>query len=146
MKLQDILGAKDSTVYRIDAGATLEDVAETLVKHNVGSLLVFRQDDAGKDQLAGIITERDFLHVCAAGKFPLSGVKVIEVMTTRLITGSPDDTVEAAMGLMTKNRIRHLPVLSEGQLLGLVSIGDLVKVQHDGLALENRFMKDYIRG
>ncbi len=65
-------------------------------------------------------------------------------MTSVLITASPDDEVETIMGLMTTRRVRHLPVLDDGQLIGIISIGDVVKSQHDSLALENRFMKDYI--
>ena len=80
-----------------------------------------------------------------AGACRLMDTKVVDVMTTEVITGSPGDTVEQIMGLMTNKRIRHLPVLSEGRLLGIVSIGDLVKAQLDDLATENRFMKDYIR-
>ena len=108
-----------------------------------------------------MFSERDLLHLhaeakCApddaktsaaslAGVCRLMDTKIVDVMTTEVITGSPGDTVEQIMGLMTNKRIRHLPVLSEGRLLGIVSIGDLVKAQLDDLAIENRFMKDYIR-
>jgi len=92
----------------------------------------------------GIISERDILHSCVAGSRPLAEVLVAEAMSTTLITGTPDDEVESVMGLMTTRRIRHLPVLSEGRLAGIISIGDVVKAQHDRLAMENRFMKDYI--
>jgi CBS domain-containing protein len=67
-------------------------------------------------------------------------------MTAKVLTGSPHDSVEATMGLMTTNRVRHLPVLADGRLIGLVSIGDVVKSQHDHLALENQFMKNYLTG
>jgi CBS domain-containing protein len=67
-------------------------------------------------------------------------------MTTHLFTASPSDSIEATMGVMTTHRLRHLPVLSEGRLVGIVSIGDLVKIQLDQLAMENQFMKNYITG
>ena len=70
--------------------------------------------------------------------------KVAELMTSNVITASPDDSVEQIMGLMTTKRIRHLPVLADDRVVGVVSIGDIVKAQHDSLAVENRFMKDYI--
>jgi CBS domain-containing protein len=146
MTLKDILGAKGDTVYTISPDAPLEEVARTLVEHNVGSLVVCRRGDSGRDRLAGIITERDLLHCCALSETSWKETKVSEVMTTEVITGSPSDAVEEVMGLMTKRRIRHLPILSEGRLVGMVSIGDVVKAQHDRLAMENRFMKDYIRG
>lgn len=146
MTLQDILGVKGQEVFRIDSQATLAEAAQTLVKHKVGSLLVFGKGDAGEEHLAGIITERDILYACAADNRPLATTRVADIMTTELITALPDDAVESVMGLMTSRRIRHLPVLSEGKLLGLVSIGDIVKAQHAVLATDNRFMKDYIRG
>ncbi len=144
MKLHEILSAKDGAVHSISPEATLQDVVGTLVEHRVGSLVVCRSDAAGKDELVGIITERDILHACAAGRRPLAEVKVAEAMSTTLVTGAPDDEVESIMGLMTTHRIRHLPVLVEGRLAGMISIGDVVKAQHDRLAMENRFMKDYI--
>ena len=67
-------------------------------------------------------------------------------MTTTLITATPEDTVEQVLGLMTVKRIRHVPVLAEARLLGIISIGDLVKAHTDQLAVENRFLKDYIHG
>jgi CBS domain-containing protein len=144
MKLQEILSAKGSAVQSISPEATLQDVVQRLVENRIGSLVVCRADAAGKDELMGIITERDILHCCVAGSRPLAEVKVAEAMTTVLVTGAPDDELEQAMGLMTARRIRHLPVLCEGRLAGMISIGDVVKAQHDRLAMENRFMKDYI--
>ena len=67
-------------------------------------------------------------------------------MTRDMLVGSPHDSVEDAMGLMTVNRIRHLPVVEDGQLLGLISIGDVVKTQHDRLTMENHYLKSYLHG
>jgi CBS domain-containing protein len=144
MKVQEILSVKGSTVHSISPEANLQDVVRTLVEHGIGSLVVCRPGAAGKDEPAGIVTERDILHACVGGSRPLAEVRVSEVMSTALVTGTPDDEVELVMGLMTTRRIRHLPVLSEGRLAGIISIGDVVKAQHDWLAMENRFMKDYI--
>lgn len=144
MKLQEILSAKGSNVHSIAPEATLQDVVRTLVEQRIGSLVVCRPDAGGKEELVGIITERDILYACVAGGRPLAEVTVAEVMPTAVVTGGPDDEVEQVMGLMTTRRIRHLPVLYEGRLVGMISIGDVVKAQHDRLALENRFMKDYI--
>jgi CBS domain-containing protein len=105
------------------------------------------ESDGEHDQrLAGIITERDILKACAAGRAPLEVTTVAEVMTRDVLVGSPHDTVEDAMGLMTVNRIRHLPVVEDGQLVGLISIGDVVKSQHDRLTLENHYLKCYLQG
>jgi CBS domain-containing protein len=146
MKLQEILMVKGSLVYTIGPEATLLEVVETLVEHRIGALVVCRGGAAGREELLGIITERDILHWCGAGSRPLGDVKAGEAMSPALITSTPDDEVERIMGLMTTHRIRHLPVLCEGRLAGMISIGDVVKAQHDRLAMENRFMKDYIGG
>jgi CBS domain-containing protein len=144
MTLSDILRAKGSTVFTIGPDATLQEATQELVRCNVGAMVVCDRDLEMGERLLGIITERDITRVCAAGKAPLSAIRVRDVMTTRLLTGSPSDSVEATMGLMTSNRIRHVPVLSEGRMVGIVSIGDVVKSQHDRLAMENQFMKNYI--
>jgi len=143
--LNDILDAKGSGVYTIGPEATLLDAVEELVRHNVGSLVVCSREAEG-ERPVGIVTERDVLHQCASSKGCLAPLKVADVMTTELVTASPKDAVEAVMGIMTTRRLRHLPVCVEGRLVGLVSIGDVVKAQHDRLAMENKFMKDYIEG
>jgi CBS domain-containing protein len=145
MTLQDILSTKGSAVHTIPPGTMLDEVARTLVERRVGSLLVARQGPSGEQELMGIVTERDILYHCAKSNQPLAAVGVSMVMSSPLITASPGDNIDQAMGLMTDKRIRHLPVLEQGRLIGIISIGDLVKAQHDNLAMENRFMKDYIR-
>lgn len=146
MKLGDILETKGSAVHSIPPDATLQDTVDRLVEHRVGSLIVLRDDSEGTVELLGIITERDILHACAAGQRPLTEVKVAEAMTADPVTGALVDDLEHVMGLMTTRRIRHLPVLTEGRLAGMISIGDIVKAQHDRLVLENRLLKDYIDG
>jgi CBS domain-containing protein len=146
MKLQDILSVKGTAVHSISPDATLDEVVSKLIENRIGSLVICHRDAAGNDNLAGIITDRDILYASATGKRPLDEVKVSEVMTTALITGAPDDEVEQAMALMTAHRIRHLPVLVRDRLAGIISIGDVVKAQVDRLAMENRFMRDYITG
>jgi CBS domain-containing protein len=158
MLLQDILKAKGSTVFSIRPDQTVADAVRDLVQHHVGALLVCETAPSGCDHLLGIISERDLLYAhaglhgpsgsvpAAAAACPWMARRVADLMTTELITASPGDSVEQIMGLMTCKRIRHLPVLAEGRVVGIVSIGDIVKAQLDHLAVENRFMKDYIRG
>ncbi|MHC4400566.1 MAG: CBS domain-containing protein [Planctomycetota bacterium] len=145
MTLKDILEKKGSAVFSIPPDATFKHITEELTHHNVGSLVVCERDVVEGERLLGIVTERDILRLCAKGTCSSPGLTAADIMTTKLITASPTDAVEKIMGLMTKNRIRHLPVLSEGRLIGMVSIGDVVKAQHDRLAMENQFMKDYIQ-
>ena len=145
MTLQEILSAKGTKVFTIAPDATLEETVGELVKQRVGSLVVCDRHLKEGEQLVGIVTERDLLYHLGSCKGTLGKAKVSEIMTREVITGTPDEPVEEVMGLMTAKRIRHLPVLSDGRLVGMVSIGDVVKVQHDKLALENQAMKDYIQ-
>jgi CBS domain-containing protein len=142
MNLREILQAKGSVVHTIDASETLENVVQTLVRHNCGSLVVY---DARKgSRMVGIITERDILRACATHQAALSQLRVADAMTANLVIGSPNDSIEHTMGLMTNKRIRHLPVIEEDELVGLVSIGDIVKTQHDRLTMENHYLKNYL--
>ena len=144
MTLQDILLGKGGAVYTIGPKATLDEASKQLVKYRVGALLVV-DSDTPEPKTIGIITERDLLYAQVSGKGSFTELHVSDMMTAELITGSPDDSLDSVMALMTTKRIRHLPVISEGQLIGMISIGDLVKAQMHRLAIENRFMKDYIR-
>jgi CBS domain-containing protein len=143
MMLRDILNTKGHVVHTIDADDSLEDVVQKLVRNNCGSLVVY--DRSSPKRMVGIITERDILRACAAHQAALSVLKVLDAMTPNLVVGSPNDSVEDTMGLMTNKRIRHLPVVEDDQLLGLVSIGDVVKMQHDRLTMENHYLKSYLQ-
>ena len=142
MSLQEILRAKGDEVFTTVPSVTLSRVSELLVEHNCGSLVVVETE--GSKKMVGIITERDILRACAAGK-PLDQVKVDAVMSKRLITGRMGDSVAKIMGLLTENRVRHLPVIEGDELVGMISIGDVVKAQHDQLSAENHYLKNYIR-
>ena len=146
MNLQDILRQKGSAVYTIRPDATLDDVVQTLVHFNCGSLLVTAGDSSSP--MLGIITERDILKACAAGRGSFGQMRVSEAMTPehQLAIGTPADSVEESMGTMTVRRVRHLPVVEAGRLVGMISIGDIVKAQHDSLTLENHYLKTYIHG
>lgn len=145
MNLKEILKSKGNIVYTIAPDATLEQAVSRLIDHNIGSLVVCTRDVEHGEQSLGIITERDILHSCSPQTgHNLAMTRVEEVMSTDLSTASPDDLAEDIMGLMTRKRIRHLPVVSHGRLVGIVSIGDIVKAQHDRLAMENQFMREYI--
>ncbi len=147
MTLRDILRVKGTDVHTISPDATLDDVVQELVRYNVGSLVVCeRASDDDEPTMIGIITERDILRAQAAHKAPLEELYVAGTMSKNLITAKPDDRIEHAMGLMTKNRVRHLPIVVKGKLYGMISIGDVVKSHHDQLEMENHYMKSYIQG
>jgi CBS domain-containing protein len=147
MTLHEILRTKGSEVHSISPGATLEDVVQTLVRRNVGSLVVCEHAGCNPPgRMVGIITERDILRACAGHHAPLAAQRVEDVMTCNVITASPGDCVEEAMGLLTQRRIRHLPIMEDDRLVGMISIGDVVKAQHDALSMENHYLKSYIHG
>ena len=147
MKLREILRVKGTDVHCIGPDALLDEVVQELVRHNVGSLMVCEAVSRGADiRVIGIITERDVLRSIANRAEPLVGVRVADAMSADLVTADPDDSIQHAMRLMTSRRIRHLPITSDGQLQGIVSIGDIVKSHHDQLEMENHFMCRYIRG
>ena len=147
MTLQEILRVKGTAVHSILPDATLEEVVLKLVKNNCGSLVVCETvEDCHARRLLGIITERDILRACAAHPGKLRELKVSDVMTRDVITATPSDSVADTMGLMTKHRIRHLPIVEHERLEGIISIGDVVKAQHDQLTMENHYLKSYIHG
>jgi CBS domain-containing protein len=143
MQLQDILHAKGSAVHSIRPDATLADVVQNLVQRNCGSLVVC--EAANPRRLLGIVTERDILRASAKSHDEFDRLKVSDVMTRQVVTGALADSVEDTMGLMTERRVRHLPVLEDGALVGIISIGDVVKAQHDALSMENHYLKTYIQ-
>jgi CBS domain-containing protein len=144
MILQDILHKKGTTVHTIRPQATLDELVRTLVERNCGSLVVTQSDSSAP--MLGIITERDVLRACAEHPGRFGQVSVADVMSIDVTIGSPSDSVEDTMGVMTEQRIRHMPVIERGRLVGIVSIGDIVKAHHDNLTMENHYLKTYIAG
>jgi len=143
MTLNSILQTKGSEVYSIGPGATLQDVVERLVEHNIGSLVVC--ENADPTRMVGIITERDVLRQLAGNGGGLSAIKVADCMTRDVHSGRLHSSIEETMGLMTEKRVRHLPVVEDGRLVGIISIGDLVKSHHAQVAAENHYLKTYIQ-
>jgi CBS domain-containing protein len=146
MTLQDILRVKGSTVFTIAPTATLGQVVQKLVHNRCGSLVI-SDTSGGKPKMVGIITERDILRACSERRGSLDDLMVTEYMTHEkdLLTGTPSNSVEHIMGIMTDHRIRHLPVLDGDELAGIISIGDVVKAQHHQILMENHYLKSYIQ-
>jgi CBS domain-containing protein len=94
----------------------------------------------------GIFTERDILRLVARDPAGLARLKVEEVMTRDVIVGLPEDSIEYVMEIMSQNRIRHLPVVDDGWLDGILSVGDVVNALRKNVEVENRYMRDYIQG
>jgi len=141
MKIRTILEEKGYEVVTVPPSFPLKDAMGLLVEHNIGSVVV-----AEERVVRGILTERDILRLAAADPGQLARLKVEEVMTRDVVVGLPDDTVDYVMEIMTRNRIRHLPVVEDGWMAGILSIGDVVNALRKKVEAENRYMRDYIQG
>lgn len=126
MQISNILATKGGTVVTVKPSQTIREAIALLVKHRIGALVVV--DDAGK--VAGLVSERDFVREAARNE-ALFGEPVSAIMTTDVIVASPGDDIQSVEQTMTVKRFRHLPILDEGELIGIVSIGDVVKAQLD---------------
>lgn len=142
MKVKDILAAKGTLVVTIQEEETIFHALQTFAKNKVGSLLVLNS----KSDIVGIISPRDVLMELLKDCEKIRQIKVKEVMTTNLIIGTPNDDLEYVMAIMTENRIRHLPILENKRLAGIISIGDVVKTQIKEIHAENRYLRDFIEG
>lgn len=141
MKVKEILREKGSAVKTIKPEAPVREVVDVLTKYSIGALIVV--DDS--EGIVGIVTERDVLRRCVKAEKPDLTKPVRSIMTEDVIVGVPDDDVEYVMNILTKNKIRHLPIVIGKNLAGIVSIGDMVKCMLKEMEFENRHLKDYIK-
>ena len=141
MTVSHILQSKGSDVISAAPDASLLEVAATLAENRIGAVLVMQSDGT----VAGIISERDVVRALAQ-RGELGQTKVSEFMTRELITCRPDATIDQIMSLMTEGRVRHLPVMEDGELRGMISIGDVVKRRIAEVEFEAEEMKRYIAG
>lgn len=142
MNVETILRNKGSWVATIRPDATIADAVDMLNRERIGALVV-SEDGEGVD---GVLSERDIVIALAKDGAELMSRPVDEVMTRNVITCDPSDTVGELMAEMTNRRIRHLPVVKEGRLRGIVSIGDLVKNRLDEVEFEASSLRTFIAG
>ena len=140
MTIAAILGRKGDTVYSIECGQTVGDAVSMLAEHRIGALPVMR---AGA--VAGVFSERDVIYCLRTDGAAILDWPVERVMTAPVITISTEVSVLAALSQMTRRRIRHLPVTDGERLIGIVSIGDLVKHRIDEIENEAEAMRAYIQ-
>jgi CBS domain-containing protein len=141
MIVKEILTAKGGDTICIEPTAHLAAAAALLSKHGIGALVI---RGAG-ERLAGILSERDIVRALAEHGAPALSLPVGQVMTRNVVTCSEDDTCASIMEQMTTRKFRHMPVVSKGKLVGLVSIGDVVKQRVEEIEREAEAMRDYIR-
>jgi len=140
MKISDVLRTKGSAVITVAPHETITSLLGVLVQHNIGAVVV-SSDGVAVD---GIVSERDVVRQLHARGPELLVAPVSAIMTAKVVTCAPDDELADVGALMTENRIRHLPVVIDGRLAAIVSIGDIVKARMDQLATERDLYEAYI--
>lgn len=138
MRVADILRKKGSSVVTLPSAATVAQLVEALDDHKIGAVVVV--DD---DRVVGIVSERDIVHHLRSGRDQTSALS--EIMSADVHVVSLRDDLDQLALTMTERRLRHLPVVEEGTLKGIVSIGDVVKTRLEALAAERDHLEDYLR-
>jgi len=140
MKLKDVLTQKPSGVFTIEASNSLQTAIKEMYDKRIGALVV--QSATGES--VGILTDRDVLYFHAKQSADANKVSVSEVMSKEVFVETLDSTTDKAESIMTEKRVRHLPIVDKGNIVGLISIGDLVKAKLEETAVEVKYLRDYI--
>ncbi|MGD9880728.1 MAG: CBS domain-containing protein [Reyranella sp.] len=140
MFVSDILSQKGSAVFTVAPAASVAEVCQQLSSRRIGSVLVLGADGS----VAGIVSERDLVRALARHGAKALELEARQIMTRDVVTCDPDDSIDAVMKTMTEGRFRHIPVVRHGELLGLVSIGDVVKARLEETQHETEALKAYI--
>lgn len=141
MRVASILKIKGTAVMTVRANETVQAVAKHLHREGVGALIVC----SGRDQLDGVISERDVAVGLAIHGSGITDLAASALMSTSVVTCFPDDSVTDVARIMTERRLRHIPVKDGRRLVGVVSIGDVLKFRLDEAQLENRVLRDITR-
>jgi CBS domain-containing protein len=141
MTVRDILQAKGSSVVTIGPEAAVTEAVALLVRHNIGAVVVVEGD-----AIRGILSERDILRAVNEGADGFNGLCVSDIMTATVVTGTVVAELHGVMQVMSERRIRHLPLVEDGRLAGMISIGDVVNALRRVTEAENRQLHAYISG
>ncbi len=145
MKLAKILSEKNiKGVISISADATLRDVAMKLYEHNIDALLV--TEPGSDNKFVGIISGRDIIRSCCHFEKPAVELKVADTMTKNMIVATADDNVEYVTGVMAKHKISHIPVFIGDKIVGLISMGDIIREMHNEDVIKIRRLSDFSGG
>jgi len=143
VRVENILTLKGSDIVSATPGDTVFDTAKLLAEMKIGAVLV-REPGAGGPGISGIISERDIIGGLAAHGADVMSKPVSELMTKDVLVCAPDDTIDKIMSMMTDRRIRHLPVVKDDELVGMISIGDVVKRRIAETEEEAQALREYI--
>ena len=146
VSVSTVLSHKGRDVVTIGPEATVFEAISRMVEANVGAIVIVDADADGREALAGIFTERDYLRRIALQGRTSRETRVRDAMTADLVTVAPDTSVDACLGRMTERKIRHLPVLDDGALVGVVSIGDCVRALAESARGEADEMRRFVSG
>jgi len=141
MNVRAILSRKGTDVATVAPTATLAEAVERLARKHIGAVVV--TDNA--DQVVGILSERDIVRAAASNPASLLATPVSEVMTRKVVTCEDSDTITSIMEVMTGGKFRHVPVLADGRLAGIISIRDVVDFRLEQMERESESLRDYIR-
>jgi CBS domain-containing protein len=143
MRIRQLLTEKDNqgkaALITVPRDAALDEVVRLMCQYHMGAVLVL----GSEAQLVGIVTERDILRSCCTTELRLDSILVHEIMTDNPVIIHPSDTAEDALYAMTAKNVRHLPVLDEGKLVGIISIGDVLNRLYRSDELKLRYLGDY---
>lgn len=142
MKVKDILDSKGRKIFTVVEDNTVEEVVTALATNKIGFLVVLD----GSGSVAGVISERDVVHRCMSAKKDPAAVKAKDIMTPRsvLLTATEGDDIESIMTTMTEKKIRHLPIFNNNSVVGLISIGDVIKFILEEKNEEIKSLMDYV--
>ena len=142
MFVSDILAQKGGLVFTVTPGTSVAQLSQQLSARRIGSMLVLD----GEGSVAGIVSERDLVRALASHGAKAMELEARQVMTRDVVTCDPDDSIDQVMQTMTRGRFRHLPVLQGGRVLGVLSIGDLVKAVIEDQSQTIEQLERYIAG
>ena len=142
MLVKAILEEKNRTIVSATGETTLEEAMELLISNEIGCLPILDSDS----KLVGIVSDKDIFHRIHETKEKYRTVKLSDIMSTDVMVGVPDDTIKYVAKIMDKNWISHLPIVDGDELIGLVSLRDIIKTQAENIKAENRYLKLYTNG
>jgi CBS domain-containing protein len=142
MLISDVLRVKGTQVITVIPDTTVRQLVAILAEHRIGALVVSHDGIA----VDGIVSERDVVQALARRGAAVMSAKVTAIYTAQVHTVTPQSPIEDVMRMMTERRVRHAPVVADGRLQGIVSIGDVVKIRLDELQAERTALTDYITG
>jgi len=142
MFVRQILSGKGGDIVSIGPSARIADVAALMSKERIGAVVVLEADE----RIVGIVSERDITRGLADHGGDLMEMSIDRIMTQDVVTCAPDDGIDRLMRKMTTGRFRHLPVVDKAKMVGIVSIGDIVKHRLEELESEASMLQDYIAG